>query len=159
MPNTPLKTELFNFKRHDIAQVVAIEQQLYNDLAYPELLFYQAVHQWPSSQFICRDADNILAYAMYAPAEKANTLWLMSAAVKPNCQGRGVGTKLLSDSLRSLDEQGTTSILLSVAPNNAAAVSVYEKLGFEVIETAEDYLGQGQHRLIMQRKITDKDSL
>lgn len=157
MPNSSLKTERFNLDRHAIAQVVSIEQQLYDNLAYPELLFYQAAHQWPNSQFICRDNNDILAYAMYAPAEKANTLWLMSAAVKPGCQGRGVGTKLLSDSLRSLDEQGVTCVLLSVAPSNAAAISVYQKLGFEVVRKAEHYLGLREHRLIMQRKITNKE--
>jgi len=81
----------------------------------------------------------------------------MSAAVKPGCQGRGVGTKLLSDSLRSLDEQGVTCVLLSVAPSNAAAISVYQKLGFEVVRKAEHYLGLREHRLIMQRKITNKE--
>ena len=60
-------------------------------------------------------------------------------------------------SLRSLDEDGVTCILLSVAPSNAAAISVYEKLGFDVVRKAENYLGLGEHRLIMQRKITDKD--
>jgi ribosomal protein S18 acetylase RimI-like enzyme len=38
---------------------------------------------------------------------------------------------------------------LSVAPDNASAVSLYRSFGFNTTKTVRDYLGPGQDRLLM----------
>lgn len=67
---------------------------------------------------------------------------ILSIAVSPRCQGMGVGTKLMELGLSYLRSRGERVVRLEVRPENAAAVHVYEKLGFECKGHTHDTQGQ-----------------
>lgn len=54
--------------------------------------------------------------------------------VEPELQGRGIGSILLSEYTRRLDDAGEASYLETEKPQN---VALYQRFGFEVIEEAE----------------------
>jgi ribosomal protein S18 acetylase RimI-like enzyme len=55
---------------------------------------------------------------------------LISLAVDPKVQGRGVGRALTAAGVRALRERGETVIALNVTEGNRRAVALYESLGF-----------------------------
>ncbi|MCM1968744.1 mycothiol synthase [Streptomyces sp. G1] len=55
--------------------------------------------------------------------------------VKPGAQGGGLGKALTAIGLRHLADQGLPTAMLYVDADNKAAVSVYERMGFETYET------------------------
>ncbi|MHC3469038.1 mycothiol synthase [Streptomyces sp. 7R007] len=55
--------------------------------------------------------------------------------VRPGAQGGGLGKALTTIGLRHLAAQGLPTAMLYVDADNKAAVSVYERLGFETYET------------------------
>lgn len=69
---------------------------------------------------------------------------ILSVAVSPDFQGRGIGTELLKIALEHLQSVGATSVRLEVRPNNPAAIHIYEKFGFEIKgktkDTQDDWL-------------------
>ncbi len=50
--------------------------------------------------------------------------------VDPSLQGRGLGRRLMAESIARLRERGESVIVLNVTEGNAPAVALYERLGF-----------------------------
>ncbi|TLW93182.1 mycothiol synthase [Saccharomonospora piscinae] len=59
--------------------------------------------------------------------------------VDPDAQGGGLGRALTLAGLRYLRDRGLRQVVLYVEGDNAPAVAVYRKLGFEVVETDVQY--------------------
>lgn len=64
---------------------------------------------------------------------------ILSIAVRPDFQGKGIGGKLLGMGLDHLKDKG--QVRLEVRPDNASAVHIYEKAGFEVKGKTRDTQG------------------
>ncbi len=66
---------------------------------------------------------------------------VVSVAVHPEWQGRGVGRGLMEAALRRLREAGVAQVRLEVRPENTPARRLYESLGFEAIGEFRDSRG------------------
>ena len=79
---------------------------------------------------------------------------ILSIAVSPDFQGMGIGTGLMRHGLAYLESKGEKRVRLEVRPGNAAAIHVYEKLGFETRGRTRDTQGEW---LIMIRETEEED--
>lgn len=66
---------------------------------------------------------------------------ILSVAVNPSFQGKGIGKKLTEIGIESLKKRGADKIRLEVRPDNKPAVAVYEKLGFKKVNEYKDTRG------------------
>jgi phosphinothricin acetyltransferase len=73
-------------------------------------------------------------------------LFLHKIMVHPVCRGRGVGTSLMKAAL----EGARVPVLLTVDPQNEAAVTLYEQFGFRSRERIDGYYRPHEDRLIME---------
>jgi ribosomal protein S18 acetylase RimI-like enzyme len=62
----------------------------------------------------------------------------LAIAVVPNARGKGVGAKLLAALLDRARMEGYATISLSVDRNNAGAIGLYERHGFERVGEEDD---------------------
>ena len=67
---------------------------------------------------------------------------ILSVAVAPDAQGRGIGSELLRLGLEYLESRGAALVRLEVRPDNLAAIHVYEKHGFKVKGRTNDTQGE-----------------
>jgi len=74
-------------------------------------------------------------------SQLASEARIFSVAVHPEYQGKGLGSALTSAGMAYLRGQGATKVRLEVRPGNAAAIRVYEKLGFSVAGETRDSQG------------------
>lgn len=139
----------------DIARVAFLEKQVYSKQAYPPFFFYQALRQWPATFITIKNNDKCAGYSLLVPVS-ATALSLMSLLVGKQFQGKGLGRKLLSESITLAHSLGYEEIELSVSPDNASAITLYQSLGFKVTETINDYLGPGEERLLMTLSLADE---
>lgn len=133
----------------DISALTALEYQYYQAEGYPSAFLFQAYRQWPQMFWVAEANRETCGYVLAAPGATNNEAWIMSALVSAEYQGQGFGAMLMKRALEELTAQGFNRIQLSVAPENTKAIKLYEKLGFVIIDRKDNYLGLGEHRLIM----------
>ncbi len=66
---------------------------------------------------------------------------IVSIAVHPDFQGRGIGRRLMAAALESLQRRGAECVRLEVRPDNVAARRLYESLGFQDVGLVHDTRG------------------
>lgn len=76
--------------------------------------------------FAIESADGFIL--MRAVADEAEILTL---AVRPDARGRGEGGRLTTEGVAGAVERGAERVFLEVAEDNASALAVYRRAGFE----------------------------
>jgi [ribosomal protein S18]-alanine N-acetyltransferase len=76
--------------------------------------------------------------------------WL---AVKPAYHGRGIGTRLLLETLRIFRQMGALSAILEVRVGNKKAHSLYSALGFQMTGIFPGYYSDGEAAILMKRHL------
>lgn len=134
----------------DIPAIASLEATYYAGNGYPADFLYQALAQWPEGLIVAQQGDQIVGYALVAPAQQQDEYWLMAALVNTDGRGQGLGKQLCLRSIQSCRDAGGKCLWLSVAPHNEIALNLYCKLGFRERGLHQDFLGPGEHRLVMQ---------
>ncbi|QEL56695.1 GNAT family N-acetyltransferase [Chromobacterium paludis] len=141
--------QLRQARRADLAAVFAIEQAVFGSHVYPDFFFRQALDLWPDWFWLALDpAGQPVGYALGAPSQQPDELWLLSLALLPACRGQGAGKALLQAALAAMQPRAD-DIRLTVDPANPAA-ALYRQLGFVEIGREDDYFGPGEARLLMR---------
>ena len=83
----------------------------------------------------------------------AATAFIHSFYISKELRNKGVGKKLLKYSIDLFFIEGLSRIELTVDPENEAAVSLYKKIGFKVLQLKKDEYGTGNDRYLMFLKI------
>jgi ribosomal protein S18 acetylase RimI-like enzyme len=76
-----------------------------------------------------------------------NEIFLHKIMVHPELRGQGIGTALMRSAIAHADRP----LLLTVDPNNVAAVTLYQNFGFKVRQRIEGYYRPHEHRFLMVR--------
>ena len=113
-------------------------EQFWSELAQPTRHYRAAV-----------DGDDVVGYAglfLLPPDADIQTI-----AVRADHQGRGIAGRLLGDLLAVADSEGATHTILEVRADNAAAIALYDRFGFEAISRRRRYYPDGVDAVIMRR--------
>jgi len=76
---------------------------------------------------------------------------IYSIVVAPPARGRHFGERLVNAAERESIKQGLTAISLEVRADNAAARSLYAKLGYQEITTLKEYYDDGSDGLRLRK--------
>ena len=122
-----------------IAEVVALEQQLFPVDAWTTEQFWAELAQPTRHYFLAVEGDAVLGYAgLFALAPEAD---VQTIAVSPRAQGRGIGRLLLEELIDQALARNCTQLVLEV----------------ERMSIRRDYYAQGVDALIMRlRPLTSR---
>ena len=116
--------------------------------------FQDAVNSYQST--VIEQAGQVVGFCILQPVLDEANLLLM--AIHPNQQGKGLGYRLLDESIALLKNQ-PVQIFLEVRESNQAAIALYEKSGFHQIDLRKNYYpcpNHGrEHAIIMVKACTD----
>lgn len=79
---------------------------------------------------------------------------LYSLATKPEAQGKGVGSALIEAAEHSARQRRCSSLRLEVRTDNATAISLYERRGYERIGEYASYYQDGADALRYEKKLS-----
>jgi ribosomal-protein-alanine N-acetyltransferase len=104
--------------------------------------------------WLARDASRRIVgyFVLMLAVDEAH---LLNLSVRPDAQGRGIGTVLLERACALARRDQMHSLLLEVRPSNARALAIYEHLGFSRIGVRKDYYpaaGNTRENAIVMRR-------
>lgn len=79
---------------------------------------------------------------------------VLTVAVAPGAQGRGLGRALLEQAMHEAALRGAAAMLLEVSVANAAALALYAAAGFATVGRRARYYPGGADALIQRRALT-----
>lgn len=92
-------------------------------------------------------------YALIGLRKASAKASLYSIAVDPDMGGRGVGRALMLAAERGAAAHGRAALTLEVRSDNAGAIALYDKLGYERFDVIADYYEDGQSALRMRKAL------
>ncbi|HDQ07898.1 MAG TPA: N-acetyltransferase [Methanoculleus sp.] len=115
----------------------------------------QAAFLYPQSFFVLQGPQGVSGFTIAALVQGHHPPegWILRLHVAEEYRRSGYGRMLLRASIRSLAVSGAGKVLLSVAPDNVAALDLYTSEGFVLVSRAERYFGPGKDRLIMEKSV------
>ncbi|WP_088289689.1 ribosomal protein S18-alanine N-acetyltransferase [Kineosporia sp. A_224] len=127
----------------DVAAVHALEQTLFGATAWTAEAFWSELAHPDTRTYLVAEgpAGDLLGYAgvMTVSADAD----VQTIAVAPAAQGRGLGGTLLEALVERARAAGATSLLLEVRADNAPAIALYERHGFDRIAVRRRYYQPG----------------
>ena len=99
---------------------------------------------------VLTDTDGVLGYA--GLDHGGDVADVMTIAVAPRAQGRGLGRVLLDELERRAAARGAGHVILEVRADNVAARALYERAGYALISTRRRYYQPGDVDALVLRK-------
>ncbi|WP_255680695.1 N-acetyltransferase [Methanosarcina sp. DH2] len=96
--------------------------------------------------------NSLKGFAIFMRAwDNPEIAYLVEIAIEGESQGKGHGYHLMLQSLLHLKNDGISTVVLTVDPDNSRARHIYcDKFGFEFIEYRKNEYGQGRDRLFLR---------
>lgn len=127
---------------------------------YPEYFFRSLYNNCPDGFLVATVEDEVIGYIMcrlevsYSLFKKIKWAHIVSIAVDERYRRRGVGTALLNGAIRNLKDK-VDGFYLEVRVSNKPAISLYEKLGFEITKRISKYYMDGEDAYLMTKWVSE----
>jgi len=81
--------------------------------------------------------DKVVAYIIYW--QIGDDVQINNVAVHPDCRGLGLGEAMMRHVIARVRAAGASFVTLEVRQSNTPALTLYKKLGFEIMGTRKNY--------------------
>ena len=78
---------------------------------------------------------------------------ILTVGVVPENRGQGIARQLMAMIAQWADQQKASAMMLEVKTDNAAAIGLYESLGYEKLNVRKDYFGSGLDAFVMRKAL------
>jgi ribosomal protein S18 acetylase RimI-like enzyme len=125
-----------NITKEDLEPLAQLNAKIFKDTSkeHARWVFEHSLKNGiPGASLIAMEGDEIVG-AIFAEEKMtfySNSANIKSIFVREEFRGKGIGESLIEKCLLALGRAGMKNVSLSVDPKNEAAVSLYEKYGFE----------------------------
>jgi ribosomal-protein-alanine N-acetyltransferase len=126
-------------KEEDLPAVHAIEARSFSN-PWSDDTFRGEIQNAPVSfplVVVRRPGEEVVAYIIYWQIR--GDVQVNNVAVRPDCRGLGLGDALMRFAIAKVRAAGAEFMTLEVRQSNTAALTLYKKLGFEVLGTRKNY--------------------
>jgi ribosomal-protein-alanine N-acetyltransferase len=132
--NTQL--EFMEMTPDDVAEVAELEAQIFS-MPWTIRGFLDALHLPDTLYLTVRREGRLIGYCgLLQSFDEAD---ITNVAVTEQARGQGVGREMLLELMRLGKERGISRYTLEVRAGNAAALHLYEKLGFESVGVRKNF--------------------
>jgi [ribosomal protein S18]-alanine N-acetyltransferase len=135
----------------DVATLLAAEPILFGTDGWSEATWWSELAGRPRREYVVADVDGRIAGYAGLDAQ-GDTADVMTIAVLPEHQGKGLGRALLAWLQERAAARGATNLLLEVRADNEPARMLYEQAGFVRISVRRKYYQPGDVDAIIMRK-------
>jgi len=140
----------------DLAEVRTIETLSFSN-PWSENTFRGEIQNTPVSfpmVVVEKPGDRLVGYIVYWHIRE--DVQVNNVAVHPDFRGRGVGEALMRHVIDKVRESGATFVTLEVRVSNTPAVTLYKKLGFEILGERKNYYTHPDEDAYMMGLVLDQ---
>ena len=145
------------YKPEDFAALYAIEEVCFQPShRFSRGYMRQLIRQPDAATWIAEQDGRMCGFGLIEWMLEAGNMvaYVQTLEVVPEVRGQGVGGELLRRMENSACVAGAASIWLHVDAENALAIRVYERHGYQLSGREEDYYGRGRAALIYARPLS-----
>ena len=132
-----------------VAQVALLEKLCFADPWSEKSIASELDNQW-ALWLVALERDAVVGYIGSQTAVDETDV--MNVAVHPDQRRKGIAEALIEMLTKQLQEQGSHALMLEVRASNAAAIPLYEKLGFLQVGRRPNYYANPREDALILRK-------
>ena len=137
----------------DIPVLVSLDKELFPYSPWSSGQYREEISA-PTRRFIVAldEGQIIIGYAgVFAPGGAEADI--LTVGVISKYRGQGIARELMAGITKWAIDQGSIAMMLEVKTDNAAAISLYESLGYSKLNIRKDYFGSGLDALVMRKEL------
>lgn len=131
-----MEWQIRKMKEADIEAVAGIERRIFS-MPWTEQGFRSSLNSEDTLYLVVDNEDQILGYCGFLQSfDEAD---ITNVAVAPEMRNSGIGFAMLTELMQQGRTRGIERYTLEVRAGNAAAIHLYEKLGFESVGIRKNF--------------------
>jgi ribosomal-protein-alanine N-acetyltransferase len=137
----------------DIPVLVSLDKELFPYSPWSAGQYREEISA-PTRRFIVAvdEGLSVIGYAgVFAPGGAEADI--LTVGVISQHRGQGIARQLMAGITKWAIDQGSIAMMLEVKTDNAAAISLYESLGYSKLNIRKDYFGTGLDALVMRKEL------
>ena len=137
----------------DIPVLVSLDKELFPYSPWSSGQYREEISA-PTRRFIVAldEGQIIIGYAgVFAPGGAEADI--LTVGVIAQHRGQGIARELMAGITKWAINQGSIAMMLEVKTDNAAAIGLYESLGYSKLNIRKDYFGSGLDALVMRKEL------
>lgn len=115
----------------DIDELLALEEICFTTDRLARRNFRWMIRQANAMLLVAESQDRLAGYILVLFRRHSRSARIYSVAVQPASRGKGIAEQLIDAAERAAAAVGCDAIHLEVRPENAAAIRLYEKHGYQ----------------------------
>lgn len=138
----------------DIPTLVLLDKEYFPYSPWSPAQFKEEFAGIPSTRFfeLAISDNEIVGYAgVIAPGPDA-VADILTVTVIDGFRRQGIAKRLIADIEGYCQSKGSSAVMLEVATDNTAAISLYENLGYSQISKRSNYYGSKKDAFVMQKE-------
>ncbi|ASJ72718.1 GNAT family N-acetyltransferase/peptidase C39 family protein [Granulosicoccus antarcticus] len=137
----------------DVDKLVALENLCFSGDRINRRQFRWMITRANAQLNVCMESDELTGYVLVLFHKGTSLARLYSLAVSPLHRGSGLGRLLLDEAAQMALSHQCVYLRLEVDPRNVKAVALYERNGYKLFGTHEDYYQDHGDALRYQKRI------
>jgi len=139
----------------DIPTLVVLDKEYFPYSPWSPAQFKEEFAGIPSTRFfeLAISENHIVGYAGVIAPGPDTVADILTVTVIDSFRRQGIAKRLIADIEGYCQTKSSSAIMLEVATENVAAISLYENLGYSQISTRSNYYGTGKDALVMQKEL------
>ena len=137
----------------DIPVLVSLDKELFPYSPWSSGQYREEISA-PTRRFIVAvdEGLSVIGYAgVFAPGGAEADI--VTVGVISQHRGQGIARQLMAGITKWAIDQGSIAMMLEVKTDNAAAIGLYESLGYSKLNIRKDYFGSGLDALVMRKEL------
>jgi ribosomal-protein-alanine N-acetyltransferase len=137
----------------DIPVLVSLDKELFPYSPWSSGQYREEISA-PTRRFIVAvdEGLSVVGYAgVFAPGGAEADI--LTVGVIAQHRGQGIARQLMAGITKWAIDQGSIAMMLEVKTDNAAAIGLYESLGYSKLNIRKDYFGSGLDALVMRKEL------
>ncbi|MBD8525171.1 GNAT family N-acetyltransferase [Pseudoxanthomonas sp. CAU 1598] len=138
-----------------MSELLRLEAQFPGDRLSPRQLRYHLASPRALWRVLAASEGRLLGYLLILRHAGQHSARLYSLVVDRQHRGQGLAERLLAAAEAALVQAGDHALRLEVREDNAAAIALYRRRGYQIQGRKPGYYDDGAAALCMQRRLDD----